>query len=368
VPGLCQRNGRYYALLWSELEGGRKASRRFPLLDINGLPAGNLTDANDALQRLRLTQRENKLPTQGHKPKFLDFLPIYLESTEFLDKRKGTQENERQALNRWSEYLGFVRVDQITPALIKSYIDKRRKGGVFAKRKLEPVTARTTNLELVALRNVLKLAVDRGHFHDLPKVKAQKVKKCVERRLVTPEEFERLIECARKGCELNGEQLADYLQFLAYSGAREQEALRIRWNDVDLNRSRVTIGADGLSKNHSSRAVEFNPKLSALLGEMYPRRAPDSSWLFPSPRRGMKDIHARSLRESLGLARKAADLAWVGFHDLRHMFCSVCVMAGVDFLTIAKWMGHKDGGILIGKVYGHLLDEHRQQAAKRVFA
>ncbi len=48
-------------------------------------------------------------------------------SSEFVDKRKGTQDNERQALNRWSEYLGFVRVDQITPALIKTYIDKRRK-------------------------------------------------------------------------------------------------------------------------------------------------------------------------------------------------------------------------------------------------
>jgi hypothetical protein len=29
-------------------------------------------------------------------------------------------------------------------------------------------------------------------------------------------------------------------------------------------------------------------------------------------------------------------------------------------------LGHKDGGILVGKVYGHLLDEHRQKAAKLV--
>jgi len=95
-------------------------------------------------------------------------------------------------------------------------------------------------------------------------------------------------------------------------------------------------------------------------------RAPDCAWLFPSPRRGPRDEHARSFRESLKIARKAADLEWVGFHDLRHYFCSICVMAGIDFMTIAAWAGHKDGGILIGKVYGHLLDEHRQRAAKRV--
>jgi hypothetical protein len=41
-------------------------------------------------------------------------------------------------------------------------------------------------------------------------------------------------------------------------------------------------------------------------------------------------------------------------------------MAGIDFMTIAAWLGHKDGGILVGKVYGHLLDEHRSKAAKQV--
>jgi hypothetical protein len=48
------------------------------------------------------------------------------------------------------------------------------------------------------------------------------------------------------------------------------------------------------------------------------------------------------------------------------LFCSFCVMAGVDFMTIAEWLDHKDGGILIGKVYGHLLDEHRQKMAAKV--
>jgi integrase len=99
---------------------------------------------------------------------------------------------------------------------------------------------------------------------------------------------------------------------------------------------------------------------------MKKRRAPDCSWLFPSPRRGPRDEHTKSFRESLKMARKAAGTQWVGFHDLRHHFCSVCVMAGIDFMTIAAWLGHKDGGILVGKVYGHLLDEHRQKAAKLV--
>ena len=99
---------------------------------------------------------------------------------------------------------------------------------------------------------------------------------------------------------------------------------------------------------------------------MAEHRAPDCSWLFPSPQRGLRDEHAQTFRESLRLARSAAKLPWVGFHDLRHFFASFCVMAGIDFMTIATWLGHKDGGILVGKIYGHLLDDHRKNAARKV--
>ena len=41
-------------------------------------------------------------------------------------------------------------------------------------------------------------------------------------------------------------------------------------------------------------------------------------------------------------------------------------MSGIDFMTIARWVGHKDGGVLIGKVYGHLSNEHAKQQAQRI--
>jgi hypothetical protein len=41
-------------------------------------------------------------------------------------------------------------------------------------------------------------------------------------------------------------------------------------------------------------------------------------------------------------------------------------MAGVDYMTLAQWAGHSDGGVLIGKVYGHLSDDHRKRMAQRM--
>ena len=99
---------------------------------------------------------------------------------------------------------------------------------------------------------------------------------------------------------------------------------------------------------------------------MHKRRAPDSQWIFPSPQRGEKDIPARSFRESLNLTRTAAGLPKFGFHDCRHHFISMAVMSGVDFMTIASWVGHQDGGVLIGKVYGHLANEHKKAMADKL--
>jgi integrase len=99
---------------------------------------------------------------------------------------------------------------------------------------------------------------------------------------------------------------------------------------------------------------------------MATRRAPDSEWLFPSPQRGKTDKAAKTLRQSFSVAREKAGLDWLGFHDLRHYFASMAVMSGIDFKTIAEWLGHQDGGMLVGKVYGHLLPEHKQRMAERL--
>ena len=66
------------------------------------------------------------------------------------------------------------------------------------------------------------------------------------------------------------------------------------------------------------------------------------------------------------MAVRKAGLPRIGFHDLRHYFISYCVMSGIDYMTIAKWVGHRDGGILIGRVYGHLADDHAKAQAMRV--
>ena len=63
--------------------------------------------------------------------------------------------------------------------------------------------------------------------------------------------------------------------------------------------------------------------------------------------------------EKLGIARFT-------HHDLRHLFATRCIEAGVDIPTVSRWLGHKDGGALAMKTYGHLRNEHSQQMAQKV--
>ena len=112
--------------------------------------------------------------------------------------------------------------------------------------------------------------------------------------------------------------------------------------------------------------VDFNDKLEAHLKDMWRRRNPNSDWLFPSPRPGDVTPHLTTPQKTLPAVANDAGLPNFNPHDLRHSFASECVMAGIDFMTIARWLGHSDGGILIGKVYGHLSNEHAQAAAKKI--
>lgn len=81
-----------------------------------------------------------------------------------------------------------------------------------------------------------------------------------------------------------------------------------------------------------------------------PRAEPLSSW---------------SWRQVL---RSAETRGYPGFthHDFRHFFATTCIEAGVDIPTVSRRLGHKDGGALAMRIYGHLRQDHSLAAIQRV--
>jgi site-specific recombinase XerD len=56
----------------------------------------------------------------------------------------------------------------------------------------------------------------------------------------------------------------------------------------------------------------------------------------------------------------------ISHKTLRHLFVTTAIESGIDVLTVSHWLGHKDGGALAMKVYGHLRNEHSKLAAQKV--
>lgn len=352
IRGLWTRNGKFLARITVEDDGGRKTLKWVPL------EGNTAAEAQDAFRKLLVEKSENRLRHIGRSPKFGDYLDqFYMPHLATSGKKPDTMVTEKAHLTPWRDAIGHLYLDKIRPHHVNAHLQSLKQAGL---------SNRTRNLSLVCLRNVLKLARIDGFIKTLPVegIPWQKVEKKA-RPLYTHEDVNRFCRGALTASK-NGQQFADYVRLLALCGAREQEAIKLRWVDVDFKQKLLTIGAEGDTKNREARRVDVNDDLETHLKDMYTRRVPDSQWVFPSPQRGGSDKRAKTFRESLLLTREATGMNRFGFHDCRHHFISYAVMSGIDYMTIARWVGHKDGGILIGKVYGHLSNEHAQRQARKL--
>lgn len=372
IRGLWQRNDRFYARLKAEDVVGRSDVRWFPLFKdaAQEQPCKTAAEAVAAFEDLKSARRRGKLSKVGQTPLFTDFVDQYFAHHDGIRKaaeekangkvklkRKSTLMRENGPLKLWKEHLAGVRLHKIRKQHIQAYIEKRQTEGM---------SGGTINYDIIALRNVLNRAVHAELITELPMRTLKPLEHAPrERELVSAADIDRLCQKAIK-ISKNGQQFSDYVKLMAYCGARRDETLRLAWNDVDWDGQKLIIGSDGLAKNHKPRCVDFNPALEAHLKEMKSRRAPDTEWMFPSWQRGERDIHAQDFFVTLKRTRTAANLPTFGFHDCRHHFISMCVMSRVDYMTIAAWVGHQDGGVLIGRVYGHLSDEHKATMAAKV--
>ena len=100
---------------------------------------------------------------------------------------------------------------------------------------------------------------------------------------------------------------------------------------------------------------------------------PDARVLFQRMRRERANepldynvFRVGECQKSLDRACKKVGTARITHHDLRHLFATRCIESGVDIPTFSRWLGHKDGGALAMKTYGHLSREHSIAQAQRV--
>lgn len=233
-----------------------------------------------------------------------------------------------------------------------------------AKLVLE-IDAQFYNNILGTLRAILdaasKLHAQRGHatIQNAANGVSRVGVKLKKLKLPEKKEFERVLAIIAGAGAPQSLDCADFARFLAFSGCRLSEARRVTWADVDLkagfllvNSAKERRAADG----DDCRKVPIIPPMRDLLDKLAASK-PDAA---------SRVCRVGEIEKSLTAACAKVKVSRITHHDLRHLFATRCIESGVDIPTVSRWLGHKDGGALAMKVYGHLRSAHSLEMARKV--
>jgi integrase len=329
-------SGVYYGLV---KRAGKQYRRSLKTTD-RKLAERTLADFRQKIERLDHTKARSNIT-------FADVANRWLST--IVPQLKASSANRREtSVRQLLTHLGSIPVRNLTSALCEQWASKRGIG----------IAASTYNNERDTVIAVLNFAKREGLLLDNPALVLRR-RKMGKSTVVIPSqpEFQSLVTALRN-LDVRAQEAANLVELLAYSGMRLAEATSVRWQDVDFERARfVVTGGELGTKNHEARVVPLFPALQQLLERIRAERRPAASDLV---------IGIANAKTAMNHACTLAGVPRFTHHCMRHYFVSNAIEAGIDFKTIAGWVGHKDGGLLVAKTYGHLRDTHSFEMAKRM--
>lgn len=186
------------------------------------------------------------------------------------------------------------------------------------------------------VRSIFDISVERGYRMDNPAKTIDRRKvKSKELHLPSQDQFHELANFIETSGAGQAKDCATLFRFLAFSGVRINEARHILWQDVNFEKGSLHVR---VTKNGKDRWIPLNTSLRELLEKLraeHPKESPDKSVM-----------RVFECQKSIDLACKLAEARRITHHDLRHLFATRCIEAGVDIPTVSRWLGHQDGGAL----------------------
>ncbi len=152
-------------------------------------------------------------------------------------------------------------------------------------------------------------------------------------RYLSQDEFARLADVMRQ-CERENTEPASVItaiRLLIFTGARLNEILTVKWEQVDLEHSCLRIP----DSKTGAKTIHLPPPAVELIRDT--ERLDDNPYLIVGRNKG---AHLVNLEKAWRRIRKRAGLDDVRIHDLRHSFASVAVSQGMSLPMIGALLGH----------------------------
>ena len=300
--------------------------------------------ARQAYNKRKTQIREGQFfPDQLVKRKTIllaEFIKEYLKEAELYHRAFASDKSHAK---HFTQAFGNMALDELTTADVEKW--KRERLALRSKATVARDLAWLKRLYNVAMRDD-KIRHNPAMPVKLPKLNNARVRYLSEGEQVAlqgvmePHDFE-IVELA-----IN-------------TGLRRGELFHLRWKDIDFRNGVVTIER---SKNGEKRYVALNVRVLAILRARQQRFKSD--YVIPSRTLNTQaDAHNFMLRV-FNPALKLAGIHNFRFHDCRHTFASLLIMAGVDLRTVQELMGHKTVQMTLR--YAHLAPAHLKDAVNRL--
>lgn len=291
-------------------------------------------DARDADEDHRVTQRKVR---SGELPPELDMRRLFRPSVTAwltsIDKLASRDEYEQRIERYMMERFADVPIAEIRKSHIIAWRDD------LASR----VSNGTVNTALGTASSAFAYFVDMEWIAVNPcaGIKALKQDARVFPWLESPDAITRLLaELPYKWRTL--------VAFLVGTGCRLDEALRLRWDDVDLDHRLVTLRK---TKSGKVRRVPIFDSVLPVLKQMRLERG-GNALLWPS-KSGRKSDLSAPRKPFKAAALRAGLPPQLRLHDLRHTFASLFLVDGGDIFKLSRILGHSSV-VITERTYAHL--------------
>ena len=341
------KSGRYYARLF---QNGKETWKTLKT-DHFSIAQAKLAE----LLKEHRGRKDKQIDPANAKMTFADAAELDQQKLdEELALKRRTRKYYREVLAALLESwpgLAETELRRITPMALKAWAI--RYGKMFS--------ASRYNGTLSLLRRILQTAVESGVIYSNPAASLErKAQKTRHLELPTREQFAEFIDAMQNAQTRDAHDCADLAQGLAFTGCRIAESTQIEWRDLDFRGGEIVVKGDPEegTKNGEIRRVPMIPQARDLFTKMREGRAEEPTTA--------KVFAVHECQHSMDRAATKVGMPRVTHHDLRHFFATVSIESGVDIPTVARWLGHKDGGALAMRTYGHLRREHSVAQAQKV--
>ena len=135
---------------------------------------------------------------------------------------------------------------------------------------------------------------------------------------------------------LNGDLVKDYLKVLLFTGLRRQEAMKLRWDQVNLKAKTLTV-ID--TKNRNPLTLPFGTFILKLLKDRK-SKATDSPFVFPG---SGKTGHLVESKYQTAQVTKESGIKFC-LHDLRRVFINTAESLDISSYAVKQLVNHSTNG------------------------